>query len=63
MIALNSSVAAQLKEFKATVDAKMAAGSSKEKAIFDVLKQYIKESKAIRFDGNGYSDEIGRAHV
>ncbi|MDR0799525.1 MAG: glutamine synthetase III, partial [Dysgonamonadaceae bacterium] len=57
MIVLNSIVAAQLKEFKATVDAKIAAGSSKQKAIFDVLKEYIKESKLIRFDGNGYSDE------
>ncbi len=57
MIALNSAMAAQLKEFKATVDAKIAAGASKSKALFEVIKQYIKESKAIRFDGNGYSDE------
>ena len=57
MIALNSAVASQLKEFRAEVDAKMKAGSSKEKAIFDTIKQYIKESKPIRFDGNGYSDE------
>lgn len=57
MIALNSAVAAQLKEFKATVDAKIQAGESKQTAIFEVIKQYIKESKPIRFDGNGYSDE------
>ena len=57
MIALNSSVAAQLTEFKATVDAKIAAGETKEKAIFEVIKSYIRESKPIRFDGNGYSDE------
>lgn len=57
MIALNSVVAAQLVEFKTTVDAKIANGCSKEKAIFDVLKEYIKVSKPIRFDGNGYSDE------
>ncbi len=57
MIALNAVVAAQLKEFKVSVDEKIAAGETKEKAIFDVLKQYIKESKPIRFDGNGYSDE------
>ncbi|MDR2919794.1 MAG: glutamine synthetase III [Tannerella sp.] len=57
MIALNTAVASQLKEFKAEVDAKIKAGSSKEKAIFDTIKQYIKDSKAIRFDGNGYSDE------
>ncbi|MDR0348012.1 MAG: glutamine synthetase III [Tannerella sp.] len=57
MIALNSAVASQLKEFKAEVDARMKTGLSKEKAIFDIIKQYIKESKPIRFDGNGYSDE------
>jgi glutamine synthetase len=57
MIAVNTAVAAQLAEFKSTVDAKIAAGQSKEHAIFEVIKQYIKESKAIRFDGNGYSDE------
>lgn len=57
MIALNSAVAAQLTEFKATVDAKIASGETKEKAIFEVIKSYIRESKPIRFDGNGYSDE------
>ena len=57
MIAVNTAVAAQLAEFKSTVDAKIAAGMSKEHAIFEVIKQYLKESKAIRFDGNGYSDE------
>lgn len=57
MIVLDSIVAAQLKEFKKTVDAKIAAGDPKDKAIFDVLKEYIKESKPIRFDGNGYCDE------
>lgn len=57
MTALNSAVAESLIEFKSLVDAKTAAGASKEKAIFEVIKQFIKESKAIRFDGNGYSDE------
>ena len=57
MIALNSAMASQLKEFKAEIDKKMASGLSQEKAIFDTLKAYIKASKAIRFDGNGYSQE------
>ena len=39
------------------VEALQAEGKSKEVAIFKVLKAYIKESKPIRFDGNGYSDE------
>ena len=57
MIALNTAVASQLKKFKTEVDEKMKSGESKEKAIFYTLKQYIKDTKAIRFDGNGYSDE------
>jgi len=57
MIVLNSIVAAQLNEFKKTVDTQITAGVSKEKAIFNVLKECIKESKPICFDGNGYSDE------
>lgn len=57
MIALNAAMAAQLIEFKTSVDAKIAAGATKDKAIFEVLKEYIKISKPIRFDGNGYSEE------
>lgn len=57
MIALNAVVAAQLKEFKQTVDALIKGGTSKEHAIFEVLQQYIRESKPIRYDGNGYSEE------
>jgi len=57
MATLNAAVADQLTQFKAEVDAKIAAGTTKEKAIFDVIKSYIKASKAIRFDGNGYSEE------
>ncbi len=57
MLALNSAVAHQLQLFKKEVEALRAEGKSKEVAIFEVLKAYIKESKPIRFDGNGYSDE------
>ena len=57
MLALNSAVAYQLQQFKKDVEALQAEGKSKEVAIFKVLKAYIKESKPIRFDGNGYSDE------
>lgn len=57
MLALNSAVAYQLRLFKEDVEALRAQGKSKEAAIFEVLKAYIKESKPIRFDGNGYSEE------
>ena len=57
MIALNTAVAHQLGAFKKDVDALIAQGDTKEKAIFSVLRNYLKISKPIRFDGNGYSDE------
>ena len=57
LIVLNTIMADQLNEFKNLVDQKIASGKPTNKAIFEVLKSYIKESKAIRFDGNGYSDE------
>lgn len=55
--ALNTSVAYQLCEFKREVDALIASGSKKDEAIFTIIRRYIADSKAIRFDGNGYSDE------
>ena len=57
MIVLNTAVANELSEFKKAVDAKIEAGVKKEKAIYEELRRMIKESKPIRFDGNGYSDE------
>ncbi|MDR2382871.1 MAG: glutamine synthetase III [Prevotellaceae bacterium] len=57
MIVLNTAVAEQLVEFKKEVDAKIAAGAVKENAILDVVREYVIKSKAIRFDGNNYSDE------
>jgi len=57
MITLNTAVAYELREFKKAVDAKIEAGTKKERAIYEELRRMIKESKAIRFDGNGYSDE------
>lgn len=57
LIVLNTIMADQLNEFKTLVDEKIANGKPTNKAIFEVLKAYIKESKSIRFDGNGYSNE------
>lgn len=57
MIALNSAVAEQLKQFKEEVDKLIAEGTPKQAAIIKVLRQYIKDSKPIRFEGNGYSEE------
>jgi len=57
LIALNTAVAAQLTEFNAEVKKRINAGETKEKAIFAIIREYIKISKPIRFDGNNYSDE------
>jgi glutamine synthetase len=56
MLALNSVVAYQLDQFRKDVEALRKKGETKEAAIFETLKAFIKESKPIRFDGNGYSD-------
>ena len=57
MIALNAAVADQLKKFKEVVDARIAAGTPKETAILDEVKKIFVATRAIHFDGNGYSDE------
>ena len=57
MIALNAIVAKQLNEFKKTVDAAIIKGVKKDEAIIKELQKLIKESKAIRFEGNGYGEE------
>lgn len=57
LTALNTAVAAQLTEFNAEVKKRINAGETKEKAIFAIIREYIKISKPIRFDGNNYSDE------
>jgi len=57
MTVLNAIVADQLIDFKTEVDALIEQGKKKEVAIVDVLRRYVIDSKNIRFEGNGYSDE------
>ena len=57
MIALNTALAEQLIEFKQKVDTLIEQGEPKVSAIIQIIREYIKSSKPIRFDGNGYSDE------
>ncbi|OSY88551.1 glutamine synthetase [Tenacibaculum holothuriorum] len=58
MTVLNTIVAKQLKEFKIEVDAYIKKHEvKKDDAIFNVLREYIKASKRIRFEGNGYGKE------
>ncbi|MDA9875055.1 MAG: glutamine synthetase III [Flavobacteriaceae bacterium] len=58
MTVLNSIVARQLIDFKTEVDALIATkGLKKDEAIFNVLREYIKTSRNILFEGNGYGDD------
>ena len=57
MTVLNAIVANQLIEFKKTVDALIKDKKmKKDDAIFNVLREYIKDSKRIRFEGDGYGE-------
>ena len=57
MTVLNTIVAKQLKEFKVEVDALIdTKGLKKDEAVFNILREYIKESRAIRFDGDSYGE-------
>ena len=57
MIVLNTAMAEALTDFKKRVDALIANGEDQTSAIIDIVREDIVTCKAIRFDGNGYSDE------
>ncbi len=58
MTILNTIVSDQLRKFKIKVDALIDEKEmKKDDAIFNVLREYIKKSKKIRFEGDGYSEE------
>lgn len=57
MTTLNTIVAKQLKDFKKEVDTLIETNDfKKDEAIFNVLREYIKQTKAILFEGDGYSE-------
>jgi glutamine synthetase len=57
MTTLNTIVAKQLKDFKIEVDGLIESKDmKKDDAIFNVLREYIKVSKKILFEGDGYSE-------
>lgn len=57
MTVLNLIVADQLTLFKEAIDKLIDKGKDKRIAIVNVLREYIKESKAVRFEGDNYSEE------
>jgi len=57
MTVLNTVVAKQLKDFKIEVDALIESHDlKKDEAIFNVLREYIKATKNVLFEGNGYGE-------
>jgi glutamine synthetase len=57
MTILNVALANQLIEFKKQVDKLIEGGVKKDEAIFQVLREYIIASRAIRFEGDNYSED------
>ncbi|MEG2307622.1 glutamine synthetase [Chryseobacterium piscicola] len=57
MTVMNTIAAKQLSDFKKEVDALIETGLKKDEAIFNVLREYIKQCKNIMFEGDGYSDD------
>lgn len=56
MTIMNMIMGKQLNDFYTEVTGMMAKGTAKDEAISTVIKGYITESKAIRFEGDNYSD-------
>lgn len=54
---LNTAMAKTLNEFKEEVDKLIGNGESRDAALLTVIQKYIKQSKKIRFEGNGYGEE------
>ena len=54
---INATVAEALDEMNAAMDEEIAKGRTPRAAAIEVIREAIVSTKAIRFEGNGYSDE------
>jgi glutamine synthetase len=54
---INAAVAEALDDLNAKLEAELKAGKEHKAAVLAVVRQAIQETKAIRFEGNGYSEE------
>ncbi len=57
MTVLNTIVAEQLEDFRIRVKSKMNRGRPQDAAVVDMLREFIIDSKSIRFEGDSYSTE------
>ncbi len=57
MATLNAAVGESLADMAARLEASLKKTKDFDKAVIDVIREYVIETKNIRFEGNGYSDE------
>lgn len=57
MTVLNTILADTLSKFRQEVDAIIDGGERKEIALMQIIQKYIVDSKAVLFEGDGYSEE------
>ncbi len=60
MTMLLAAVADALKVMTPRLEAKIKAGTARDQAVLDLLREVFTETAAVRFEGNGYSDEWKR---
>lgn len=54
---INAAVAESMKQFTEALKKKKAGAVSTDSAVLEVAREFLTASKAIRFEGNGYSEE------
>jgi glutamine synthetase len=54
---LNTAVADAFSQLSERLEKKLSQTKSRDEAVLQLIKEVIKETKAIRFEGNNYSDE------
>jgi len=57
MTYLNAAVASTFRHASGILKDLLKTKSNRDEAIMDMIRMYLKESKKVRFDGNGYSQE------
>ncbi|MGE0103605.1 MAG: glutamine synthetase III [Blastocatellales bacterium] len=57
MSTLNAAVGEALGEISDAIEARIASGKKVGDAVMEVVKEYVVETKAIRFEGNNYAEE------
>ncbi len=57
MTFLNAAAAEALDEIYANITSKTSSGTEFKKAVLDAVREAVFETKAVRFEGNGYSEE------